>query len=245
MTSPAKQLLDRSSKKIALLIDPDKATGSYITDILKIAEESRVDFIMAGGSLSFNDINSLVDRIKTTCPIPVILFPGNLLQLSHKADAMLLLSLISGRNPELLIGNHVIAAPFLKDIKSKLVATGYILVSCGSKTAVEYISHTEAIPAHKPDIVVATALAGEMLGMKMIYLEAGSGAKSHVPLKVISAVSASVSISVAVGGGITDRDGVRNIFSAGADMIILGNGCEKRPALLAEACCERDRFAVK
>ena len=106
----------------------------------------------------------------------MILFPGNLLQLSHKADTIMLLSLISGRNPELLIGNHVIAAPYLKDVREKLISVGYILISCGSKTSVEYISQTEAIPSDKPDIVVATALAGEMLGLKMIYLEAGSGA---------------------------------------------------------------------
>ena len=239
MTSLTETLLN-GNKKVALLLDPDKATGDSFTNILKTAEESKVDFILAGGSLTFNDINDLIGRIKESCRIPVILFPGNLLQLSREADIIFLLSLISGRNPELLIGNHVVAAPFLKDIRSKVISVGYILIGCGSKTSVEYISQTESIPSDKSEIVVATALAGEMLGMKMIYLEAGSGAASHVPLKVISAVRENVTIPVAVGGGITNKEDVKNIFAAGADMVILGNGCEKRPGLLAEACAVRD-----
>jgi phosphoglycerol geranylgeranyltransferase len=163
-------------KSIALLLDPDKAKGDSLQKILRIAVESNTDFILAGGSLTFNSIDNLIDSVKKYCSIPLILFPGNLLQLTHKADAILLLSLISGRNPEFLIGNHVIAAPFLKDIREKLVPVGYILISCGTRTSVEYISHTEAIPSDKPEIVVATAIAGEMLGLRMIYLEAGSGA---------------------------------------------------------------------
>jgi phosphoglycerol geranylgeranyltransferase len=172
----------------------------------------------------------------------IILFPGNLLQLTHKADAILLLSLISGRNPEFLIGNHVIAAPFLKDVREKLVPVGYILISCGAKTSVEYISQTEAIPSDKPEIVVATAMAGEMLGLRMIYLEAGSGATRPVPLNIIKAVRENVFIPITVGGGIKNNNEVEEIFSAGADMIILGNGCEKNPELLREACSIRNKF---
>ncbi|MCX6256235.1 MAG: geranylgeranylglyceryl/heptaprenylglyceryl phosphate synthase, partial [Bacteroidia bacterium] len=125
-------------KSIALLLDPDKARGESLQNILKIAEETNTDYILAGGSLTFNSIDNLIDAVRKLCSIPVVLFPGNLLQLTHKADAILLLSLISGRNPELLIGNHVIAAPYLKDIKEKLVPVGYILISCGNKTSVEY-----------------------------------------------------------------------------------------------------------
>ena len=241
MISLIKSLLNKD-KKIALLIDPDKANGASFTHLLEIAKKSKVDFILAGGSLTFNDINDLIDKIKKCCEIPIISFPGNLLQLSHKADATFLLSLISGRNPELLIGNHVIAAPFLKDIRSKLISVGYILIGCGSKTAVEYISQTDAIPANKPEIVVATAMAGEMIGMKMIYLEAGSGAESHVPIAVISSVKENVATPIIVGGGITKKEEIKKIFLAGADIIILGNGCEKRPDLLAEACSIRDSF---
>jgi phosphoglycerol geranylgeranyltransferase len=229
-------------KSIALLLDPDKAKGDSLENILRIAGESNADYILAGGSLTFNRIDNLINSIRELCSIPVILFPGNLLQLTHKADAILLLSLISGRNPELLIGNHVIAAPFLKDVKEKLVSVGYILISCGAKTSVEYISQTEAIPFDKTEIVVATALAGEMLGLQMIYLEAGSGATNHVPINLIMAVRENISIPVAVGGGIKSMKEVKEIFSAGANLIILGNGCEKNPDLLVDACKVRDEF---
>ncbi len=231
-----------SKKKIGLLLDPDKAKGDTLTNILRIAGECKTDFILAGGSLTFNKIDPLIDLIKLNCRIPVILFPGNLLQLSHKADAILLLSLISGRNPELLIGNHVIAAPYLKDVRSKLIPVGYILISCGSKTSVEYISQTEAIPSDKTEIVVATAMAGEMLGLKMIYLEAGSGASGTVPPEIITAVRQNISVPIAVGGGIKNKEQISDIYNAGADIIILGNGCEKRPELLIDACEARNKF---
>jgi len=229
-------------KSIALLLDPDKARGDSIRNILKVATDCKADYIMAGGSLTFSNIDQLIDTIREHCSIPVILFPGNLLQLSYKADTILLLSLISGRNPELLIGNHVIAAPYLKDVRDKLVSVGYILISCGSRTSVEYISQTEAIPADKSDIVVATAMAGEMLGLSMIYLEAGSGATNTIPVPVIRAVRENISVPLAVGGGIRYMKEVEEIFEAGASLIILGNGCEKNPDLLADACSVRDGF---
>ena len=229
-------------KSIALLLDPDKAKGDSLPNILKIAEESNTDYILAGGSLTFNSIDNLIDAVRELCSIPVILFPGNLLQLTHKADAILLLSLISGRNPELLIGNHVIAAPHLKDVKEKLVSVGYILISCGTRTSVEYISQTEAIPSDKPEIAVATALAGEMLGLRMIYLEAGSGATNPVPFSLVRAVRENISIPLAVGGGITNKKEVKEIFNAGANLVILGNGCEKNPELLIDACRIRDEY---
>jgi phosphoglycerol geranylgeranyltransferase len=232
-------------KSIGLLLDPDKAKGDSLQNILKIAEESNTDYILAGGSLTFNSIDNLISDIRELCSIPVILFPGNLLQLTHKADAILLLSLISGRNSEYLIGNHVIAAPFLKDIREKLISVGYILVSCGPTTSVEYISQTQAIPSDKPDIAVATALAGEMLGFRMIYLEGGSGALNPVPVSIVKAVRENVSIPIAVGGGIKNKNEVQEIFNAGANLIILGNGCERNPELLSDACKIRDQFKKK
>jgi putative glycerol-1-phosphate prenyltransferase len=232
-------------KSIALLLDPDKSDRIYLRSILKTAGECKTDFIMAGGSLTFTGIDQLIDSIRQFCQIPVVLFPGNLLQLSHKADYILLISLISGRNPELLIGNHVIAAPYLANVRKQLISTGYILIGCGSKTSVEYISQTEAIPSDKPEIIVATAMAGEMLGLSMIYLEAGSGAPAHVPVSVIKSVRENVSVPLAVGGGIRNKNEVEEIFNAGADLIILGNGCEKKPRLLAEACKVRDRMRRK
>jgi phosphoglycerol geranylgeranyltransferase len=231
-----------NKKSIALLLDPDKATGASLLPILKVAEECNPDYILAGGSLTFSSIDDLIIKVKEITTIPVILFPGNLLQLTQKADKILLLSLISGRNPELLIGNHVIAAPFLKNIKEKLISVGYILISCGNKTSVEYISQTEAIPADKPEIVVATALAGEMLGMKMIYLEAGSGASNPVPGNIVRSVRENVSIPIAVGGGIKNKKEIEDLFNSGADLIILGNGVEKNPELLKDACSIRNRL---
>ena len=229
-------------KSIALLLDPDKAKGDSLRNIIKTAKESKTDYIFAGGSLTFNSIENLITEIRKLCSIPVVLFPGNLLQLSHKADIILLLSLISGRNPELLIGNHVIAAPYLKDVREKVVSVGYILISCGNKTSVEYISQTEAIPSDKPEIAIATAMAGEMLGLQMIYLEAGSGASNTVPVSLVRAVRENISIPLAVGGGIKNYNEIEAIFDAGADLIILGNGCEKNPDLLIEACKTRDKF---
>jgi putative glycerol-1-phosphate prenyltransferase len=229
-------------KSIALLLDPDKAKGDSLQNILIIANESKTDYIFAGGSLTFTSIDNLIIEIRKLCSIPVILFPGNLLQLTLNADMILLLSLISGRNPELLIGNHVIAAPHLKDIREKLVSVGYILISCGEKTSVEYISQTEAIPCDKPEIAIATAIAGEMLGLQMIYLEAGSGATKPVPVNLVKAVRQNVSIPLAVGGGIKNKEAVEAIFNAGADLIILGNACEKNPELLIEACRIRNKF---
>jgi len=231
-------------KSIAILLDPDKAKGDQLRTILKIAEENNTDYILAGGSLTFNSIDFLIDAVRKLCSIPVILFPGNLLQLTHKADKIFLLSLISGRNPELLIGNHVVAAPYLKEVKEKLIPVGYILISSDNKTSVEYISQTESIPRDKPDIAVATAIAGEMLGLRMIYLEAGSGASMPVPVDLVRAVRENISIPLAVGGGIKNPAEVENFFSAGADLIILGNGCEKNPALLSDACRIRDKFRM-
>jgi phosphoglycerol geranylgeranyltransferase len=229
-------------RSVALLLDPDKANGNSLKSILKIAGETKTDFILAGGSITFKSIDSLIDSVKKACNIPVVLFPGNLLQLTNKADTILLLSLISGRNPELLIGNHVLAAPFLKNVREKLVSVGYILINCGNKTSVEYMSQTEAIPDDKPDIAVATAIAGEMLGLGMIYLEAGSGAKRHIPVPLIRTVRQNISIPLAVGGGIKTGDEVKQIFDAGANLVILGNGVEKNPGLLSDACSIRDSF---
>ena len=229
-------------KSVALLLDPDKAKGDSLKKILKSANDSNTDYIFAGGSLTFNRIDILIDEVRKLSPIPVVLFPGNLLQLTLKADVILLLSLISGRNPELLIGNHVIAAPHLKDVKEKLFSVGYILISCGKKTSVEYISQTEAIPEDKPEVAVATALAGEMLGLQMIYLEGGSGATNPVPLNLVRSVRQNILIPLAVGGGIKTKEEVEEIFNAGADLIVLGNGCEKNPELLADSCRIRDKF---
>ena len=231
-------------KSLALLIDPDKVKGDSLDEVLTSASDNRVDYILAGGSLTFNSIEVLIKYIRERCDIPVILFPGNLLQLSCEADAILLLSLISGRNPELLIGNHVIAAPYLREVRHKLISTGYILINCGSRTSVEYMSQTESIPADKTDIVIATALAGEMLGLKMIYLEGGSGAATPIPVEIIGAVKENINIPVVVGGGLRKPKQIEEAFLAGADLVVLGNGVEEEPELLRDACKLRDNLRL-
>lgn len=223
-------------RSLGLLIDPDRITDSQLPVLMKIAEEARPDYILAGGSLTFNDTDLLVGEIKKLSSIPVVLFPGNLLQMSKKADLILLLSLISGRNPELLIGNHVVAAPYLSGVRDKLVPTGYILVGCGSRTSVEYMSQTVAIPPDKDDLVIATALAGEMLGLGMIYLEGGSGAKNCIPPSLIASVRKGITVPLAVGGGLRNGKDIENAYSAGADLVVIGNGCEEDPGFLREAC---------
>ena len=232
----------RRRKVVAQLIDPDKYSDDSLVAIVSRALEVKVDFFLAGGSLTGTPVNHLINRLKQLGNIPVILFPGNLTQLSADADAVFLLSLISGRNPELLIGNHVIAAPFLKHIKETVIPVGYILVDCGSRTSVEYMSQTSPIPRDKNDIAVATALAGEMLGLKAIYLEGGSGAVIPVDPGMIRAVRSEIKVPLITGGGLNSPERIDEAFSAGADMIVIGNGCEQNSLLIIDACLIRDTY---
>jgi phosphoglycerol geranylgeranyltransferase len=220
---------NQKQKKLAVLIDPDKYSPESLTHTLDVCKYCQVDFILAGGSLVSKSIDQLISLVKEQTQIPVILFPGSLLQLSSKADGLLLLSLISGRNPEFLIGNHVIASPFLKKSGLEILPTGYMLVESGQTTSVEYISNTKPIPANKPEIAVATAIAGEMLGLKLIYLEAGSGAQKHVPLQMISDVKKNINIPLIVGGGIRTAEQLHDVYNAGADIVVLGNSIENSP----------------
>lgn len=229
-------------KKVALLIDPDDHHGSNPERVLEVANRSGADYILVGGSLTFRKPGELIRIIKSKSDIPVYIFPGNLLQLDDSADGILLLSLISGRNPELLIGNHVVAAPLLKQMKSEIISVGYILINCGSKTSVEYMSQTEAIPSSKPEIAVATSIAGALLGLKIIYLEAGSGADYPVPPEIISSVRKNIDIPIIVGGGLRRPLDIEAAFRSGADIIVLGNGAVENPILLEEACEIRNKF---
>ena len=225
-------LNNKKTRKIAILIDPDKQQAASVQKTIASCEQCHVDLILVGGSLDAGNSDELIKSIKVQTPIPIVLFPGSLLQLSDKADGIFLLSLISGRNPEYLIGNHVQAAPMLKKSKIEVISVGYILIESGRSTSVQYMSNTMPIPADKPDIAVATAIAGEMLGLKAIYLEAGSGAQFHVPEKVISAVKEQINIPLIVGGGIRTKDQLDSIFNAGADLVVIGNSLENNPAKL-------------
>ena len=213
-------------KLFALLLDPDKCDLDHLRKLLSLASHSNVSMLLVGGSLVKADISSFVSEIKKISTLPVVLFPGNARHFSAEADAILLLSLISGRNADFLIGNHVIASSAIKKSGLELLSTGYILIDGGVQTSVQYMSNTMPIPASKIDIAVATALAGEQLGLKMIYLEAGSGAKNPVPEEMIKAVSNEISIPLIVGGGLRTPDQVKAAWDAGADMVVVGNALE-------------------
>ncbi|HUW91557.1 MAG TPA: geranylgeranylglyceryl/heptaprenylglyceryl phosphate synthase [Bacteroidales bacterium] len=238
-------ILDSRKKMVAQLIDPDKFSDESLSVTTGNANSAGIDFFLAGGSLTSRPINTMIEKLRQLSDIPVILFPGNLVQLTDTADAVFLLSLISGRNPELLIGNHVVAAPFLKHIRERLIPVGYMLIDCGGGTSVEYMSQTSPIPYDKNDIAVATALAGEMLGMRAIYLEGGSGAGKPVSPSMIRAVREEVSIPIITGGGLNSPEKISEAFSAGTDLVVIGNGCERNPALITDACQVRDRYNNK
>ncbi|MHC1702744.1 MAG: geranylgeranylglyceryl/heptaprenylglyceryl phosphate synthase [Tenuifilaceae bacterium] len=224
-------------KLFALLLDPDKSSSEHLKKLLPVAIESKVSMILVGGSLVNTDINGFVKELKNNTSIPVVLFPGNAIQFAKGADAILLLSLISGRNSDFLIGNHVIASGAIKRSGVEVLPTGYILIDGGIQTSVQYMSNTMPIPSSKIDIAVATALAGEQLGLKLIYLEAGSGAKEPVPIEMINAVRKEISIPLIVGGGLRTPEQVKAAWNAGADMVVVGNALEndieKLPLLTA------------
>ena len=240
--SGLRELLYQRNKKglksLALLVDPEKIDQKPSLDLLhQLSHGIFIDFIFIGGSLvNTRRLDKCLDRIKaiTKGNVPLVLFPGSIMQLSEKADAILFLSLISGRNPDLLIGQHVLSAPTLAKSKLEILPTGYMLVNGGVGTSVEYMSQTIPIPNNKPDIAVATALAGKFLGLPLFYLDAGSGAQRPVPEKMIKAVSKEVKCPLMVGGGIDSLEKARNAWNAGADLLIIGNGAEKNPSLITE-----------
>jgi phosphoglycerol geranylgeranyltransferase len=226
----------RGKKSIAVLIDPDKiGDAAQLEPLLRLADENCVDYFFVGGSLvTTTNLADVVKTIKDNVSIPVVLFPGSALQIDASADAILFLSLISGRNPDLLIGQHVVAAPILKSNKLEILPTGYILINSGKTTSVAYISNTTPIPEDKYSLAACTAMAGEMLGLKLIYLDAGSGAEREVNKKMINAVRKSVDVPLIVGGGLNTPEKAMQSLEAGADLIVIGNALEKSPKLLTE-----------
>src|SRR5688572_8723298 len=231
------QLRHKQRKKsVAVLIDPDKAEDpSRLISLINLGAENCVDFFFVGGSIvTTGNLSEVVRTIKENVNIPVVLFPGSTLQIDPAADAILFLSLISGRNPDLLIGQHVQAAPILKNSRMEVLPTGYILVNSGKTTSVAYISNTTPIPEDKFSLAACTAMAGEMLGLRVIYLDAGSGAEREISQKMINTVRKSVSSPLIVGGGINNSQKALAAFEAGADLIVIGNALEKDPDLLSE-----------
>ncbi len=224
-----------SQKLLAVLIDPDKGNTDTWTTLALLASANQVDFLLVGGSLMVHQqLDACINTLKQHSNIPVILFPGSPAQITPLADGMLLLSLISGRNADLLIGQQVQAAAALKLSGLELLPTGYILIDGGAPTTVSYISNTLPIPANKPEIAALTALAGEQLGLKLIYLEAGSGAKQPVSLKTIAAVRRQTTLPLIIGGGIRNAEAAYEACKAGADVIVIGTAFEEEPNLLPE-----------
>jgi phosphoglycerol geranylgeranyltransferase len=233
-----KTLQDRKAqglKSFAWLIDPDKFDEAICDQFMAQNAFEKIDFIFVGGSLiNGSSIQETIQKIKRHTDTPVIIFPGNNMHIALEADAILFLSLISGRNPEFLIGQHIIAAPFLKKSKLEILPTGYMLIEGGKPTTVSYISNTTPIPHDKPEVAACTAMAGEMLGLQLIYADAGSGADKPISSKMIALLSQSVQVPLIIGGGIRSAERAVEALDAGADMIVIGNAIEENPMLLNE-----------
>ena len=239
-----KALKAAGKKAFALLIDPDKLLLEDVQALAARINAAKIDFVFVGGSLLMNEnIAEIIPALREAANPPVILFPGNLLQLKFQADGILFMSLISGRNPDLLIGNHVIAAPLLKQSGMEVLPTGYMLVDGGKTTSVNYMSNTLPIPRNKPEIAACTAMAGEMLGLQLLYMDAGSGAEYPISTEMIAAVAGAVDIPLIIGGGIRSKKQAEAALLAGADMIVVGNAFENDfanplmveiPALIAQ-----------
>ena len=216
------------NKGFALLIDPDKQDNTQLLSIINKAKKANVDYFFVGGSLLTNDsLEICLSTLKKESSIPVILFPGNAMQVNNKADGILFLSLISGRNADMLIGKQVITAPILKLSPLEILPTGYILIESGKPTTVSYMSNTTPIPYDKNTVAACTALAGEMLGLKIIFMDGGSGAQNPISEEMIKEVRDSIDIPLIIGGGISSGEKAIANCNAGADIIVVGNAIEK------------------
>ena len=236
----------QSKKSFAVLIDPDKVNDNSVEELIQLSLDAQVDYFLVGGSLVISSyLDECVQLIKRSCSIPVILFPGSPSQVSKYADALLYLSLISGRNPELLIGQHVVSAPFVKKSGLEIMSTGYMVIDGGAPTTVSYISNASPLPADKNEIAMCTAMAGEMLGMKLIYMDAGSGAKKAISESMIQKVASCIDVPLIVGGGITTAEKAYLNCKAGADVIVVGNAIEKDASLIKEIASAIHSVPVK
>jgi len=222
-------------KSFAVLVDPDKVDQPKIEQLVSLAMNSKVDYFLVGGSLLIsNHLDDCIKQIKAICNIPVILFPGSPSQVSKYADALLYLSLISGRNPELLIGHHVVSAPLVRKSGLEIMPTGYMVIDGGAPTTVSYISNASPIPSDKNEIALCTAMAGEMLGMELIYMDSGSGAKRPITESMIEMVASHIEVPLIIGGGISDPEKAYRNCKVGADVIVVGNAIEKDASLIKE-----------
>lgn len=224
-----------NKKTFALLIDPDKQNARQLLSIVEKAKNASIDYFFVGGSLLTHDsLDLCLSTLKENSTIPIILFPGNAMQVNEKADGILFLSLISGRNAEMLIGKQVITAPILKQSSLEILPTGYMLINSGKPTTVSYMSNTTPIPADKDTVAACTAMAGEMLGLKLIFMDGGSGAKNPISTQMIKTVSKSINAPLIIGGGISSGKKAIENCKAGADIIVVGNAIEKDENLISE-----------
>jgi phosphoglycerol geranylgeranyltransferase len=219
----------------AVLVDPDKVAPKSMSELARLCTDAQVDYLFVGGSLlTDHQVGSCVQYFREVCSIPVVLFPGSVLQVTSHADALLYLSLISGRNPELLIGQHVVSAPLVKASGLEVISTGYMVIDGGVPTTVSYMSGSAPIPADKPDIALCTAWAGELQGKHVIYMDAGSGALNPISAEMIRKVAGNISIPLIVGGGMRTPEQVYQSCKAGADIVVVGNAIEKDPSLIRD-----------
>lgn len=223
-------MFSTNHKQLAILIDPYKGINQ-MAKLLPLLQRQPPHYVLVGGSMVSDTTTAIIQTIRKYVSVPILLFPGNASQLSPAADAIMYLSLISGRNPEYLIGQHVQSAIQVYQQQIPVIPVGYMLIESGGPTSVQYISNTQPIPRSKNDIAIATALAGQYLGQKAIYLEGGSGALLAVPTDMIRAVKAHISIPLIVGGGIKTPDAMADAFNAGADVVVIGNVLEENPSL--------------
>ena len=226
---------ESGKKSFAVLIDPDKVNKDELLNLIALCNTNSVDYIFVGGSLLSKDATEwTIKQIKNNSEIPVVSFPSNASQIVEEADGILYLSLISGRNPDYLIGQQVISAPILKQKDIEILSCGYMLVDCGKQTTASYISNTTPLPHDKPEIATATAMAGEMLGLKLIYADGGSGAKTHISEKMIQGLNKNVDIPLIIGGGLRTIEQVEMAWNSGADVVVVGNHIEKNPNFVVE-----------
>lgn len=232
MLEKIKKSLSKGKRCYWVLLDPDDFTLREAAAVAKESEKCGVDTILVGGSLLYsNHFDKFIQTLKKASSLPVIIFPGDATQLSSHADALLYLSLVSGRNPSNLIGEHVKAAPIIKQTGLEPIPTAYMLVESGAVSSVEFMSNTRPLPRNKPELAAAHALAAQYMGMGLVYLEAGSGALQSVPVDMINAVRHWVDIPIIVGGGIRDAETAKEKLDAGADIIVTGNVLQKKDGL--------------
>lgn len=222
------QAKNDGNKLLAVLIDPDKFQLKNALQFIDKVNNSVITHVFIGGSeVGQNVTQALVEVIKMLTDLPIVLFPGDVTQISKDADAILFLSLLSGRNPDYLIDKQVQAVPLLEKTQLEVISTGYILIESGKTTAVQRVTNTLPLNRTDLDAITNTAKAGELLGKKLIYLEAGSGATYEVPVEVIASVKNKIDIPLIVGGGIRTKTQIENAFIAGADLVVIGTAFEE------------------